>query len=382
MSDSNLLKISISVLNSSHDFDISGGSTTNQTCYSLLPTGSVTSEKSCQTQPDGWDDQWHIHRHGQSFPNIPHVWWKRICVHIHWHPLKHRIISPQWQADCGHSFLLKQRWEFCFEGPKNPRLLFCTTEDKEVSVCLWKNKLKIKKCHFPICFLYVSHVFPLKITTNLGGFARWAPRPSASAKVAFSDVAPWGVQPDNGDSSWINSGLMDLLFGYLWHSSFLDGAINILHSLLDGAINILYSLRVWQPFFSGCWGYSLGLFSTHGMASPATLQAMQDSPVEEPSPGLTSKDVTACDAHMAMLHMAMMQVVVVRQFHTHGIRPFGGQGESHEGGLQRCPRSMCRAPAAKGPVPPLLQSTLGKMIICRTQKKIHSYIKVPIKRNV
>ena len=186
MSDSNLLKISISVLNSSHDFDISGGSTTNQTCYSLLPTGSVTSEKSCQTQPDGWDDQWHIHRHGQSFPNIPHVWWKRICVHIHWHPLKHRIISPQWQADCGHSFLLKQRWEFCFEGPKNPRLLFCTTEDKEVSVCLWKNKLKIKKCHFPICFLYVSHVFPLKITTNLGGFARWAPRPSASAKVAFN----------------------------------------------------------------------------------------------------------------------------------------------------------------------------------------------------
>jgi hypothetical protein len=44
------------------------------------------------------------------------------------------------------------------------------------------------------------------VSTETFGFGKGGVQP---------DVSPWGVQPDNGDSSWINSGLMDLLFGYL-----------------------------------------------------------------------------------------------------------------------------------------------------------------------
>ena len=62
-----------------------------------------------------------------------------------------------------------------------------------------------------------------EVSTETFGFGKGGVQP---------DVSPWGVQPENGDSSWINSGLLGidedwwgwglmgvLLSGYLWHSS-------------------------------------------------------------------------------------------------------------------------------------------------------------------
>ena len=167
--------ISISVLDSSQDFDISGGSTTNQTCYSLLPTVSdfwIIMPDS--TRWMGWP--WHI-----QTPNP-----KGMASHFPISPMFDGNVSAFTSIDIlwkialfHHSDKLTVDIHFCSNNAgnfvsKEPKTQDFYSAQQKIKkwVCLWKNKIKIKKCHFPICFLYVSHVFPIENPHNLG-FSHW-----------------------------------------------------------------------------------------------------------------------------------------------------------------------------------------------------------------